>query len=255
MIDFRRSILGLSAMLALASCTFSPGEPWGWVDAELTVYPVASSGDVEIDTQSIELRAIDVRAPAASTEAVNEFDPANPPPGYSLCHGGHCHADDGSLVDYEEIEAGLDDDGPVSVATAFIEEPRDLNEAQTIPTSFRIVEEVSLTEVAVTVDEIVLEGTVERDDETYSLEMELTNFPSRLTTDILVDVNRDSPVSQDLALELRWSETLFDDLPELDAALDDASENAIEISDEQHPEIAEKLTQRIIEDARLTVRD
>jgi len=35
------------------------------------------------------------------------FDPANPPPGYTLCHGGHCHAEDGSLVDYEDIEAEL----------------------------------------------------------------------------------------------------------------------------------------------------
>src|SRR5688572_4227131 len=35
------------------------------------------------------------------------FDPANPPPGYSLCHGGHCHADDGRLVEYAEIEAEL----------------------------------------------------------------------------------------------------------------------------------------------------
>lgn len=35
------------------------------------------------------------------------FDPANPPEGYTLCHGGHCHAEDGSLVDYEDIEAEL----------------------------------------------------------------------------------------------------------------------------------------------------
>lgn len=35
------------------------------------------------------------------------FDPANPPAGFTLCHGGHCHADDGSLVDYEDIQAML----------------------------------------------------------------------------------------------------------------------------------------------------
>lgn len=35
------------------------------------------------------------------------FDPANPPPGYSLCHNGHCHTTDGRLVDYEEIQAEL----------------------------------------------------------------------------------------------------------------------------------------------------
>lgn len=35
------------------------------------------------------------------------FDPAHPPPGYTLCHGGHCHAEDGRLVDYADIEAEL----------------------------------------------------------------------------------------------------------------------------------------------------
>jgi hypothetical protein len=43
------------------------------------------------------------------TEALS-FDPANPPPGYSLCHNGHCHSDEGALVDYEAIEAELSGD-------------------------------------------------------------------------------------------------------------------------------------------------
>lgn len=32
------------------------------------------------------------------------FDPAHPPEGYSLCHAGHCHNEDGRLVAYAEIE-------------------------------------------------------------------------------------------------------------------------------------------------------
>jgi hypothetical protein len=39
------------------------------------------------------------------------FDPARPPPGYTLCHGGHCHAEDGSLVSYAEVEAELSGGG------------------------------------------------------------------------------------------------------------------------------------------------
>ena len=35
------------------------------------------------------------------------LDPAKPPAGYSLCHGGHCHADDGRLVDYAEVQTEL----------------------------------------------------------------------------------------------------------------------------------------------------
>jgi hypothetical protein len=45
------------------------------------------------------------------------FDPANPPPGYSLCHGGHCHSDDGALVSYEDIQAQLDAGGGSSTST------------------------------------------------------------------------------------------------------------------------------------------
>jgi hypothetical protein len=46
------------------------------------------------------------------------FDPANPPPGYSLCHNGHCHRDDGALIDYEDIQAELDGGGGGGAAVA-----------------------------------------------------------------------------------------------------------------------------------------
>ncbi|MBC7542747.1 MAG: hypothetical protein H7338_08450, partial [Candidatus Sericytochromatia bacterium] len=35
------------------------------------------------------------------------FDPAKPPTGYTLCHGGHCHRLDGALIDYADIQADL----------------------------------------------------------------------------------------------------------------------------------------------------
>lgn len=38
-------------------------------------------------------------------ESGGTFDPADPPPGYSLCHGGHCHHESGRLVPYAEIQA------------------------------------------------------------------------------------------------------------------------------------------------------
>ena len=46
------------------------------------------------------------------------FDPSNPPPGYTLCHNGHCHSVDGSLVPYEEISNELAQGGSSSVAAA-----------------------------------------------------------------------------------------------------------------------------------------
>ena len=57
------------------------------------------------------------------------FDPANPPPGYSLCHNGHCHRDDGALVDYEDIQAELNGGGgsaPTTVAALHVDAELDL---------------------------------------------------------------------------------------------------------------------------------
>jgi hypothetical protein len=45
------------------------------------------------------------------------FDPAHPPPGYSLCHNGHCHRDDGALVPYDEIAAEIAGGGTAAIET------------------------------------------------------------------------------------------------------------------------------------------
>jgi hypothetical protein len=62
------------------------------------------------------------------------FDPANPPPRYSLCHNGHCHRDDGALVDYEDIQAELNGGGgsaPTTVAALHVDAELDLLAAET----------------------------------------------------------------------------------------------------------------------------
>ncbi|NMO18996.1 hypothetical protein HPC49_46710 [Pyxidicoccus fallax] len=61
------------------------------------------------------------------------FDPANPPPGYSLCHNGHCHRDDGALVDYEDIQAEMNGGGgsaPTTVAALHVDDELDLLAAE-----------------------------------------------------------------------------------------------------------------------------
>ena len=50
--------------------------------------------------------SIEVVTDSAGAEV---FDPTNPPPGYSLCHNGHCHHDSGELVDYEDIQLELNE--------------------------------------------------------------------------------------------------------------------------------------------------
>lgn len=106
-----------AAALALApACVWSDGHPFGELSASLeTRWTLAADrgGDrqrlasdfvVEVTGATATLGALTLVDVGAAALA---FDPASPPPGYSLCHNGHCHAADGRLVSYEEISAEL----------------------------------------------------------------------------------------------------------------------------------------------------
>lgn len=109
--------LVLSTGLALvAGCAFEEGNPWARADfSSVVAFDEAgrSDGDrlstsrnyeVELEGLIVEIGALSLTAGAANAV---DFDPANPPEGFSLCHNGHCHSDDGQLVDYDEIAASL----------------------------------------------------------------------------------------------------------------------------------------------------
>ncbi|NPC86419.1 hypothetical protein HPC49_50565, partial [Pyxidicoccus fallax] len=90
---------------------------------------------------------------------------ANPPPRYSNCHSGHCHRDDGALVDYEDIQAELDGGGGgptvVSVIT-FPGEPLDLvaGTRRELACEECDVPEGGLDKVSVTLTRLTLRGAV-----------------------------------------------------------------------------------------------
>lgn len=120
------------AVLALLGCVDGDGRGWGEVRLSLTsaLDVPASSRDAQgrwrtahgfVVAAPTLLLAFDEVALSAADDAVLPFDPATPPAGYSLCHGGHCHADDGSLPSYAEVAAdlaGADADAPVAATTA-----------------------------------------------------------------------------------------------------------------------------------------
>lgn len=112
----------LVAIVALTGCAGEPGVGWGPIDLALDVtwqVPADRRGSdgasllaggwrIEVDEVIFEAAATSLLTTVASTAAAaTAFDPAQPPPGYSLCHGGHCHADDGRLVAYDDIAAEL----------------------------------------------------------------------------------------------------------------------------------------------------
>ena len=123
-----RLVLSVVA-LGASSCAFDDGDPWARASFELSLgfEPGAARLDDEGRLVTPGDWAIALETPIAHVDSVTltmageagtlSFDPAEPPPGYSLCHNGHCHADDGRLVDYEDIELELATACPVPVGT------------------------------------------------------------------------------------------------------------------------------------------
>ncbi len=122
-------------LLFAAGCAFGPGEPFATVAprfearyeipsdrqlAEEGWAKLASDYQVRLTAFTLEVGEVELRSRSGGSGGGGggTFDPANPPPGYSQCHGGHCHRDDGALVSYEDIQAELDGGGAATVRTA-----------------------------------------------------------------------------------------------------------------------------------------
>lgn len=111
-------LAALAAALA-GGCTFTPGGGFGTL-GEATFAAAFEPGARDlgdggtltdllyrVHLDSVVLSAGDLVLAELSGGDGAAFDPAQPPPGYTLCHGGHCHSEDGALVDYADIEAEL----------------------------------------------------------------------------------------------------------------------------------------------------
>lgn len=127
----RRCLVLLGAGVLLSGCAWGEGEPFATLDAHLQArlyepddrdlgggwQRLASSYELHIEQLDIEAGEIEL-LDAGFGPGAGSFDPANPPPGYGLCHNGHCHADDGRLVNYDQIAAELSQGGSATIVTA-----------------------------------------------------------------------------------------------------------------------------------------
>lgn len=107
----------------LVGCTFQPGTSFGKLrQADFTAAfapPAArldaegrlkTDGDYRITIDSLSLKAgrLSFEETSGTTGGSGEtFDPSKPPPGYLICHNGHCDREDGALVPYEDVQAEL----------------------------------------------------------------------------------------------------------------------------------------------------
>jgi hypothetical protein len=166
--------------LVASGCTFEPGTGFATLeDASLSAKLEPGSRDLGnrtlLSDQGEHVHLAVARLALGSVvlaelrggggESVS-FDPASPPPGYSLCHAGHCHADDGRLVSYEAIQSELAGDGASleAVATLPVEADADLWDGgprsleRVLPS--RELPRARLTRLSVEVEELELSGDV-----------------------------------------------------------------------------------------------
>ncbi len=160
-----------------AGCTFQDGQPWGLADFSVKTnefdragreegeyFKTALNYGIEIETLEVEIESVGLALSAEGT-GISEFDPANPPPGYSLCHNGHCHADSGELVDYEDIRRELSTAAGAAGIIQLVDERASVLSDSTIDVSGACTQDCqldrgSITNVSAIVTAVTLKGTV-----------------------------------------------------------------------------------------------
>ena len=120
-----------AGLAAFAGCALEAGDPFATVEPTFAARyaPLAErdagggfqqlASDYQVKLTRAELTVESIGLLIGSSGEAAGFDPADPPQGYGLCHGGHCHRDDGALVSYEEIEAELAG-GSAGLSTAMV---------------------------------------------------------------------------------------------------------------------------------------
>lgn len=273
----RRVILAL--IVVVFGCTFEDGKGFATLDASLSASwetPadrdvgdgwVALNNSYEVRLEEVRLVTSDLslRGSMSSESGSGEssggtFDPANPPAGYTLCHNGHCHADDGSLVSNEDIQSELNGGGSTSGLSTIASLPvgeidliagfdsaLDCESSCELPQSS--VSEVALELLTLTLTGVVRDGSGQgrvADGTSWSLDVDFAAGDA-VTAEVDLPIDRDKRPNIDMAVSLTLDVTLLDDL---DWA--GAGEGAIDLSQLPSPEhegetVAEHAGEKVLE--------
>lgn len=166
---------------------------------------------LEIDLERLALEA------AGGDSSGFDFDPASPPPGYTFCHAGHCHAEDGLLVDYEEVELELGGQARrfVAVRTLPIERAVDALAAESLALEHvepsRELPETELRRVRLELRTLRAEGSVRGGALAAQVPLAVELVASGALTALAeLGVDRSGPARIDLRVALKLRGTLFD---------------------------------------------
>ena len=267
----------LAALLLLAAggCAFEPG---GWF---ATVSPSLNAGyltrpdrdagggwqklntdyQVSVTRASLQLGEVGLLG-ASGGGGPTTFDPAHPPPGYSLCHNGHCHSADGRLVSYAEIEAQLGGGtggGLQPVITLAAADTLDLLAPAERPLTCKPtcnLDRTRIVRVRAPVRVLALEGNV-RDGRTPARLAETpfrweTADPGKaplLETEVDLPADRDHPPAVTLRLDLELGAALLDGI---DFAAFTTSAGTLDLTAAGNPAADERIRLNLAEQSFLS---
>jgi hypothetical protein len=227
-------LLLLLLPLSLTGCTFTPGTGFTTLSGASVGadFRPGARGDATdgvftnlgytVTVDAFELSLGDAELLELQGGAGGLFDPADPPEGYSLCHNGHCHADDGRLVSYAEIEAELAGGSATFVPIVTLLSGQDFELLSGTAIATEVLPSVELplshmSQLELDVGHMLLEGTVSGGPEGGGLDQPIALVvdldpvaPFAAGIDFVVD--RDTEPSLELAVQLSIDGTLFDDI-------------------------------------------
>ncbi|MFN7143193.1 MAG: hypothetical protein ACK4YP_05410 [Myxococcota bacterium] len=218
-------------LLLLLGCATGPGAGFGEIaTAELSAAfapgEARDLGGGEVLTQDgyavrvdrFVLTFDDLALLALSGGASGEaFDPADPPEGYTLCHNGECHREDGAIVPYAEVEAELagGEATLAPVVTLPVDADADLLTGATFPldtSAAALLPAANLSSLQLGVTHLVLEGAVRRqpdDGWTAPLGLDLA-VDAALSAPLVLPLDRDHDPVLALDVAVAPDGSLFD---------------------------------------------
>lgn len=240
-------ILGLGAALLAGGCAWGPGRGVATLEgAELVLdlrlpagrldtagaWKTNNGFSLQLEDNTLTLQG--ARLTLLKTEASTgggtggTFDPANPPPRYSLCHGGHCHRDDGALIDYADIQAEMDQnpgapqDTPVLSLAATIPDPAvGINTPLTLafprcePHCYLAAG--ALSAVRLEIDSLRVRGTLRASSDAparaFEIQLPVNTQRWQLRLNPATAISREGAARYRLQAQLQLADTLLDDLP------------------------------------------